>query len=163
MRIDSVNSFTYSYGQNKQAKPNFQRNWSEHASWGARYIKERGKANFKLFTFPDVKKVFVEVAKKTTSDFGNIWERLIKTVVAPGAALALSSVEPTDDQTTVYEMTNQGKGVFEAKNIDAEEGLQYRYIIVKDDNDIRVVKDPYSMQQPSINGWSEIYDSGSYE
>lgn len=163
MRIDSVNSFTFNYNQNKQAKPNFQRNWSEHASWGARYIKERGKANFKLFTFPDVKKVFVEVAKKTTSDFGNIWERLIKTVVAPGTALALSSIEPADDQTTVYEMSNQGKGIFEAKNIDAEEGLQYRYIIVKDDNDIRVVKDPYSMQQPSINGWSEIYDSGSYE
>ena len=42
------------------AKPTFKRNWSEHASWGAKFVKETGKANFKLFTFPDAKQVFVE-------------------------------------------------------------------------------------------------------
>ena len=39
--------------------PAFRRNWSEHASWGANYIKETGKTNFKLFSFPDAKAVFV--------------------------------------------------------------------------------------------------------
>ena len=42
--------------------PSHKRNWQEHASWGANYIKETGKANFKLFTFPDAKRVFVEIA-----------------------------------------------------------------------------------------------------
>lgn len=163
MRINSVNSFTYNDTQVRQTKPNFQRNWSEHASWGARYIKERGKASFKLFTFPDVKKVFVEVAKKASSDFGGIKDRIANIVFAQGAALTLSTVIPENEDSKIYEMNSQGNGVFEAKDIEAEEGLQYRYIIVKDDNDIRMVKDPYSMQQPHINGWSEIYNPDNYE
>ena len=32
-----VNSFNQ---KNQTNKPSFKRNWAEHASWGARYIKE---------------------------------------------------------------------------------------------------------------------------
>ena len=58
-----------------KSNPNFKRNWQEHVSWGARYVKETGKANFKLFTFPDAKQVFVEIANRAGKNFGNIKER----------------------------------------------------------------------------------------
>ena len=56
-------------------QPSFKRNWQEHISWGVRFAKETGKADFKLFTFPDAKKVFVEIATKAGKSFGSIKER----------------------------------------------------------------------------------------
>ena len=63
--------------QNYNRQPAFRRNWSEHVSWGANYVKETGKTNFKLFSFPDAKAVFVEVAGKVASHLGNIRERQV--------------------------------------------------------------------------------------
>ena len=57
--------------------PSFKRNWAEHASWGANYVKQKGKTNFKLFSFPDAKAVFVEVADKAAGKLSNIKERLV--------------------------------------------------------------------------------------
>ena len=53
MRIEKINSGIQRKQnlQNNQTRPTFQRNWSEHVSWGANYFKETGKTNFKLFSF----------------------------------------------------------------------------------------------------------------
>lgn len=75
--------------QNYNRQPAFRRNWSEHVSWGANYVKETGKTNFKLFSFPDAKAVFVEVAGKVASHLGNIRERVVQVVATAGAALQL--------------------------------------------------------------------------
>ncbi len=144
-------------------QPAFKRNWQEHVSWGARYVKETGKANFKLFTFPDAKMVFVEVAQKAGKSFGSIKERIVQLLAAQGAAFAITDAMGKDEDTKVYRMDNKGNGVFETQDIDVEENAQYRYVIVKDHKDVRLVKDPYAMKQPDINGWSEIYNPDNYE
>lgn len=144
-------------------QPNFKRNWQEHVSWGARFVKETGKTNFKLFTFPDAKRVFVEIANKAGKNFGNIKERIVQILAAQGAALSITSIFTKDEESKIVQMDNMGNGIFEAKNIEAEESAQYRYIIVNNDNKINIVKDPYAKVQPDINGWSEIYNSENYE
>lgn len=142
----------------------FKRNWAEHASWGANFIKEKGQANFKLFTYPDAKMVFVEVAKNAKSKFGAIKERLAQILaVTFGSGIALQNILPKDEETQIYPMKNKGNGVFEANGINTSAGSQYRFIVAKSDADIRLVKDPYSKQQPDVNGWSEIYDSDNYD
>lgn len=163
MKISSSNN--YYYNQNKTTSyPSFKRNWAEHASWGANFIKEKGKADFKLFTYPDAKMVFVEIAKNAKSKFGNIKERLAQIAAATfGSGLILQNILPKDEETEIYPMENKGGGVFEAKGINTEENAQYRFIVAKNDSDIRLVKDPYSKKQPDINGWSEIYNPQNYK
>lgn len=144
-------------------RPNFKRNWQEHVSWGAKYIKETQKANFKLFTFPDAKMVFVEIAQKAGKSFGNIKERIVQILATQGAAFSLQEIFSKDDDTKLYKMDNKGNGIFEANEIDTEENAQYRYIVVKNKDEINLVKDPYAKKQPDINGWSEIYNPDNYE
>lgn len=144
-------------------RPNFKRNWIEHASWGAKFVQETGKTNFKLFTFPDAKAVFVEVAKKANREFGNIKDRIIQILATQGAAFTISKIFTQDDESQIYPMHNKGEGIFEAENINAEENAKYRYIIVKNNNEINLVKDPYAKKQADINGWSEIYNPNNYE
>lgn len=158
MKIDNSYNYRYSY-----YKPNFKRNLKEHASWGAKYIKEVGKTNFKLFTFPDAKAVFVEIAEKAGKNFGNIKDRIVQILAAQGAVLTINKIFTKDDETKIYPMDNKGEGIFEANNIDTEENTQYRFVIVDKNNQVNIVKDPYSMKQSNINGWSEIYDSNNYE
>lgn len=136
MRIQSIdpglNTPILNKKQNKlQSRPSFQRQWSEHASWGANYIKENGKTNFKLFSFPNAKAVFVEIADKTVVGLSGIKDRVVK-VLGLGVATAGASVvaEPVDEKSEIYPMTNKGKGVFEAENIDAKPGDNYRFIVV---------------------------------
>lgn len=144
-------------------RPVFKRNWQEHISWGAKFAKETQKADFKLFAFPDAKMVFVEIAKKAGKTFGNIKERLVQILATQGTAFTINEVLSKDDDTSLYPMENKGGGVFEAKNIDAEENAQYRYIVVDSKNNVNLVKDPYAKKQPDINGWSEIYNPDNYE
>ena len=68
----------YNYGYRYNRQPSFKRNLQEHASWGAKYIKNTGKTNFKLFTFPNAKAVFVEIAEKAGKNFGNIKDRIVQ-------------------------------------------------------------------------------------
>lgn len=144
-------------------RPNFKRNWQEHASWGAKFVKETGKADFKLFTFPDAKMVFVEMAQKAGKTFGNIKERIVQILAAQGLGLAIQEIFTKDEESKIYPMENKGEGIFEAKGLDVEKGSQYRYVIVDKDNNVNLVKDPYAKQQTNIHGWSEIYDSDNYE
>ncbi len=148
---------------NNYSSPSFKRRWAEHASWGANFVKETGKADFKLFTFPDAKAVFVELAKKAENSFGNIKDRFVQLVFAQGAAFGLTQVLAKDDKTSIYPMENKGDGVFEAQNIDAEEGAEYRFIIQRKDTDFSIVKDPYSKSQSDINGWSKLYTPQNYK
>lgn len=159
MKINS----NYNITSNNNYKPNFKRNWQEHISWGVRFAKETGKADFKLFTFPDAKMVFVEVAQKAGKTFGNIKERIVQILATQGIAFTINEAVSKDDSTQIFPMENKGDGVFEAKGINAKENAQYRYIIVDKDNKINLVKDPYAKKQPDINGWSEIYNPDNYE
>lgn len=154
--------------------PAFKRNWAEHASWGANYLQKTGKTNFKLFSFPDTKAVFVEVADKAVAGIANIKDRLLKvvgvTVAGAGAVAAVDTkdanqpnVKAIDDASKIYPMESKGNGVFEVNDTVAKPGDKYRYIIVDKNNEINIVKDPYAKKQDSIHGWSSVYNADNYE
>ncbi len=159
MRIGTDYNVPKAYTYN----PNFKRNWAEHVSWGANFVKETGKANFKMFTFKDAKNVFVELAKDSGRKFGNIKDRIVKLLFIQGAAFGLGEVSTQDDATTIYPMNNKGDGVFEVDNIDTKENSSYRFIVQTQDGKFNIVKDAYAKKQPDINGWSEIYDPNGYD
>lgn len=164
MRVQSINSglTTNNYKQtNKQTA--FKRNWSEHVSWGANYIKETGRTNFKLFSFPDAKAVFVEVASRAAAELGSIKERVVQVLATAGAGLTIENIISKDKDSAVYPMKHQGEGVFEASGIQAEPEDRYRYIVVDKDNNVNLVKDPYAKRQESIHGWSSVYNADNYK
>lgn len=143
--------------------PSFKRNWQEHVSWGAKYVKETGKASFKLFSFPDARMVFVEIAQKAGQNFGKIRERILQLTATVGATAVVTSLSPKDEESKLYSLQNKGDGIWESEEIPAEDNVQYRYVIVNKDNEINIVKDPYARKQTDIHGWSEIYNPDNYE
>ena len=149
--------------QNYNRQPAFRRNWSEHVSWGANYVKETGKTNFKLFSFPDAKAVFVEVAGKVASHLGNIRERVVQVVATAGAAFTIDKVLSKDGDSTVYQMEHKGGGVYEINDVKAKPEDKYRYVVVDKNNNVNLVKDPYARKQEDIHGWSSIYNKDNYE
>ena len=159
MRIGKVNSGIQikQNCQNNKTRPNFQRNWSEHVSWGANYIKESGKTNFKLFSFPDAKAVFVEVGKNLEKGFGNLNERIVQLLATVGTAFTLKQLTEKDDESKIYKMENLGEGVYAKNDVEAAPDEYYRYIVVDKNNNLNFVKDPYAKKQNDINGWSSIY------
>ena len=157
-RVETLN-LNNSKKQNN-TRPNFQRNWSEHVSWGANYIKETGKTNFKLFSFPDAKAVFVEIASSIGKNFGNIHDRAVQIVTAVSGLITAQAI---NEDSKIYPMKHNGEGVYEANNIDAKAGTPYRYVVVDKNNNVNTVKDPYSKKQDDIHGWSEIYNQDNYE
>ena len=178
MIVQNVNqSLRTNKNYNRPQQPAFKRKWPEHVSWGANYIKETGKTNFKLFSFPDAKAVLVEVADKAVAGLSNIKDRLLKivgiTVAGAGAAAAVDTtagssqtqpkVKPIDEGSRIYPMEHKGEGVYEVNDTDAKTGDKYRYIIVDKNNEINIVKDPYAKKQENIHGWSSVYNSDNYE
>ena len=158
MRVQSIGIENKDFGKNNTKKqPAFKRVWEEHVSWGANYVAKTGKTNFKLFSFPDAKAVFVEVADKAKIGLSNMKERIVNFVGIAGAATAITNVVPKDDESKIYPMAHNGDGVYEIKDVDAKPEDKYRYIVVTKDNDVNLVKDPYAKKQEDINGWSSIY------
>lgn len=166
MRVQSINhglKTNQNYRKKDRNNVSFQRNWSEHISWGANYAKESGLTNFKLFSFPDAKAVFVEVANVMSAGMGGIKERVVQILATAGATLSINSVEAKDSDSTVYPMAHKGDGVYEVDNVKATPNDKYRYVVVDKNNNVNLVKDPYSKTQIDINGWSSIYNTDNYE
>ena len=148
---------------NVKKQPNFKRAWTEHASWGANYIKQTGKTNFKLFSFPDAQAVFVEIADKAVSGLSNIKERIVNVLAVAGVGLTIGNITPKDGKTKIYKMEDKGDGIFELPNVKANPNDKYRYIVVTKDNQVNLVKDPYSKKQEGVHSWSTIYNPNNYE
>lgn len=167
MKIQRINSTMTTNRNQKQnqtvSTPAFQRNWEEHVSWGANYVKKTGKTNFKLFSFPDAKAVFVEVGQKISENFNGLRDRVVQVMATAGAAFTISDILAKNDESKVYRMEHKGNGIFEKNDIEAKPEDKYRYIVVDKDNNINIVKDPYAKKQEDINGWSSIYNSDNYE
>ncbi len=166
MRVENIGVTWAPRPKVQKQTPVFKRNWAEHASWGANYVKKTGKTNFKLFSFPDAKAVFVEVADKAAGKLGHIKDRIVGVLGLTSAAAAVgisNELTPADEHSKIYPMENKGEGIFEAKNIEAKPNDKYRYIVVTKDNDVNMVKDPYAKKQESIHGWSSVYDTDNYK
>ena len=162
-KIDITQSKGKIYNSRTLKNPTFKRDWSEHTKWGAKYIKEKGKTNFTLFSFPDAKGVFLEITNKATVGLDNVKSRIVNILLAAGFGCTLKSVEPVDNKSKIYPMKKNEDGVFTADNIEAKPDDMYRFIVVDNNKNISLVKDPYSKKQYDINGWSTIYDSDKYE
>jgi len=163
MKIQSIgNDQRVNHRNMQKTRPSFGRQWEEHISWGANYIKEKGKTNFKLFSFPDAKAVFVEVANKAAVGLSSMKERIVNIAGVAGAATTITTVTPKDEQSKIFPMKHRSNGVYEANNIETSPDDKYRYIVVTKDNKVNLVKDPYAKKQEDVNGWSSIYSS-NYE
>ena len=142
---------------------NFSRLTVEHKSWGAAVNAVSKDVNFKLFTWPDVKKVFVQVKDATLKGHTPMWaEGFFKTHLNDETK-EVEGLLPAEN-TKIFELKNKGKGVFEhlVNSQNAKHGQEYRFIIVKADNQIECVKDPCSKKQTHISGWSEIHDHSTF-
>lgn len=135
-----------------------------HKSWGAIYNKSTGKTDFKLFSFPDAKAVFLEIVDKAIAGAQNIRERMIQIIGSVGAAgLSITNIMPTDDESSIYPMEHTGEGIYTANNIKAGPDDKYRFIVIDKNNGINIVKDPYTKKQENIHGWSSIYEPNNYK
>ena len=115
----------------------FGRRIEEHRSWGARINPDTKEVSFKIFTYPDSKRVTAVVTKKDNPDIKK-----------------------------EFELENKGKGVFEIKGISPDEvqaGDGYQFRIHKGNGDIDLVKDPYSFRQDELNGASVLYDHSEFD
>lgn len=116
----------------------FGRTWAEHKSWGAVIDPTTKEASFKLFTYPDSKRVTVNVTKHNDPN-----------------------------QQITYELKNKGNGIFKTEGKipagEVEHGDKYSYTIYKGNGDIDTVKDPYSFRQEKLLGESVIYDHSLYK
>ena len=163
MKVQSIGiKQNHKYDSRNSKMPSFGRAWEEHASWGANYLAKEGKTNFKLFSFPDAKAVFVEIANKANIGLSNFNEKVVKLIATMGAAFSIKEVLASDDKSKIYPMDNKGEGIFEAKDIPATPDDKYRFVIVQNDNTVNLVKDPYAFKQENIHGWSSIYDKNNY-
>ena len=115
----------------------FTRKWSEHKSWGAVVDPKTKDVTFKLFTFPNARRVTVTIEKQDGSE-----------------------------ETTIT-LKNKGQGIFEtAKPISSEhaqDGDNYYFTIEKADKTKVQVKDPYSFKQNQLLNKSVIYDQSKYK
>ncbi len=118
-------------------RPSFGRSWSEHKSWGAVIDPKTKEASFKIFTYPDTRKVTVTIEKRDGSE------------------------------KNTYELKNEGRGIFQTeKGIPAEKaahGDKYYYTIYKGNGEVDKVKDPYSFRQETLLGESTLYDHSLFE
>ncbi len=140
----------------------FGRNIAEHKSWGATFDANKN-VNFKVFTFSDAKDVYIEVLDKNSKEnTDNVDKRDI--VVDRAQDNTVTNISTIDNKSKMIKLENKGGGVFEiAGQKGIKNGDKYRVIVVKGDNIIEKVKDPYAKKQPHILGWSEIYDHNAYK
>ena len=106
MRIQSIelNNSRVNTGNKGMHQPSFKRDWSEHISWGANYIKKTGKTNFKLFSFPDAKAVLLEVTKNAKLAVTDWWEHKVniknpEQLASATAVTVVASISPLDKKS----------------------------------------------------------------
>ena len=118
----------------------FGRSWAEHKSWGATIDPVTKETSFKIFTFPDVKRVTVTIQKNGSH---------------------------SETKGKEYELKNKGRGIFETEKKltqkEAAHGDKYYYTLYNANGDIVQVKDPYSFRQETLLGSSTLYDHSLYE
>ncbi len=149
----------------------FGRSWSEHKSWGAT-INPDGSVNFKFYTYPDTKKVYVEVLKepKECDEVDKIWKRGLG--VKRGSSdpsdiraevTKISAIDERSEMFALEEKQGEGGKYFQHPNTKGlKAGQFYRFIVVGADNMIENVKDPYSTEQKQVMSWSTIHDPNTY-
>lgn len=103
-----------------------------HDSWGASVEKNKN-VNFKLFTFPDVDEVSVEIK-------------------SPYKAALLFPLK--NQGGGVFENVATADIV--------KQGDRYRFVINRNGKKI-IVRDPYAMHRENIDNWSIIYDHNSFK
>ena len=169
MKIQSIGIDNRVNSKNTPRKQiSFGRDWGEHISWGANYIKKTGKTNFKLFSFPDAKAVLLEITKNTKLKLTNWWDHSVniknpEELAAATTAAAIASVSTLDKNSKLIPMDNKGEGIYELKDVNVKPGDGYRFVVIQKDGTLSTVKDPYAKQQENIHGWSSVYNPDNYE
>jgi len=150
----------------------FGRRWEEHKSWGVAQNPD-STTNFKFYTFPDAKKVYVEVLEgpQKREAIDKVWERdlLVERGEhdADDTSKAVTHIDSIDGKSKVFELERKedlGGSYFQKWNVEGlKTGDYYRFIIVDKNNVIESVKDPYSKEQRGILSWSTIHNPDNYQ
>lgn len=141
----------------------FGRTLEEHNSWGVT-INDNGGMNFKTYTYPDAKKVYVEVLKNPNKENINEISKRALDVKRNAENADVLSISPINKNSEIFELNNLGNGIFSKENIkNLSSGQPYRLIIVDKNNNIENVKDPYSKEQRQIKSWSIIHNQKNYK
>ena len=118
----------------------FKRSWKEHKSWGAVVDPETKDVSFKIFSYPDTKKVTVNVKK-------------------PNGTILQYKLEKKENG--IFETPQK------IPSNEVQHGDSYFYTIERVDEDGKTikenVKDPYSFRQKKLIGESVIYDHSLYK
>ncbi len=121
----------------------FTRSMKEHKSWGAVVDPETKNVSFKIFTYPDTKRVDVKIYDNSKGD-----------------------------KYKLYPLKNKGNGIFKTtkplSHNQAKPGDRYSFVITKKDGTVDEVKDPYAYRQGNQNSddflkYSIIYDHSAYK
>ena len=118
----------------------FKRSWKEHKSWGAVVDPETKDVSFKIFSYPDTKRVTVNVKK-------------------PNGTILQYELEKKGNG--IFETPQK------ISSNEVQHGDSYFYTIERIDEDGKTskenVKDPYSFRQKKLIGESVIYDHSLYK
>ena len=127
MKIQSIGFDNVNSRNIQKSQPTFGREWGEHISWGANYIKKTGKTNFKLFSFPDAKAVLLEITQNAALKLTNWWEHTVKVknpkeLATATTAAAIASISTIDKDSKLIPMPHKGEGVYELEGVDVKPG-----------------------------------------
>lgn len=147
------------------ANINFTSRLASHKSWGAAVDATTKNVNFKLFSWKDAQKVFVQVIDRLAIDTKAPVQAHDLIEVVKDAAGKVLDIKPAKVASRIMQMAHKGDGVFEknAQANEAKDGEKYRFIIVKNNGEVSCVKDPYSQRQEHYLGWSTIHDHSKYQ
>lgn len=128
----------------------FGHKWADHMSYGVtfNYDKDgniKGPANIKLFTYPDLKDVSIQIANPK-ADFVNDYRN-----------------EVDSKHIKSIPLNSTGNGVYTGSSNEIEPGDRYRFELTFPDGKKRYISDLYSYEQRGLIDWPVAYDQKAYD
>ena len=121
----------------------------EHSSYGVTFnYDDKGKtssAKAKIFTYPDVEKVEIQVAQNNDAEFLDDYKS-----------------DVSDKNLKSFQLENKSKGIFEGSDLNINPGDRYRFKLTFPDGKTKYISDLYSYSQKSLTAWPVAYDQKAY-
>ena len=131
----------------------FGHNLEDHSSFGVTFDHDdQGKAlkaKAKIFTYPNVEKVEIQIAKNIDDERETAYLNDYKAVIS-------------DYDIKSFQLKNKGKGIFEESNLDIKPNDRYRFKLTFKNGETRHISDLYSYNQKSLTAWPVAYDPKAY-
>lgn len=138
--------------QKEEQRCLFPKSLQEHLNWGVTFVYDKNErpinAKAKIFTYPDLKKVEIEIVKDRGEDFLNDYK---------------SDNLQIYKKAKIYELKCTEFGVYEANELKIRPKDRYRFKLTFKDDKTRYISDLYSYEQKGLLAWPVAYDNKAYE